>query len=671
MDWSNPVKLRRFKVTNYRSIEDSGWIELEDIAVIVGKNEAGKTSLLKALWKFNPFDKHPYNLDQEWPKGRRKERSDDKIVIETEFEFSDDERASLAAIHESAAAVTGARITRDYKGNYFYTFLPEQPDQKRDVEWVVSVLEEHFGTVPEGASAHFREQCDAAFKDFVDATRANNGTDYAIAQAAAFKSQIAQHPQHGQDNRIIQTINKQVDAAVEKLKTDTPVRRAIDAAHEWLPTFIYMDDYRIFTGEAQLDEVQQRFVNKRQTDADYTIKLIMEQAGLDLEEEVKKGNNEDRQQRILDMNDASVTLTNEIEDRWSQKKYEIRFQADGQHFVTFVKDANSKALVPLEERSKGFQWFFSFDMLFMCETAGKFKNAVILLDEPGLHLHASAQRDLLDRMRAYAAGNQLIYTTHLPFMIDFTRLDNIYVCEERVGEGVKVHQNWATADKDARFTLQAAMGLSWSQSLFVGQYNLVVEGVTDFWYLTAVSEMLRNAGEDGLDEQLVVTPAGGASKVAYVGTLLRGQELRVAVLLDSDPEGKSAYEQLVHSWVMDDKHVLMLGPILGVKGSRCIEDLFDEDFYVKHVRESYKCELAGKTLILPAPDDRTIVQRVEHALHGVGVEKFNKGRPAKIIMKNLAIADLNTLPKETIERFRKVIASINSIVRTWRNSPAT
>ncbi len=664
------MKLRRFKVTNYRSIEDSDWVELDNIAVIVGKNEAGKTSLLKALWKFNPFDEHPYNLDREWPKGRRKERSDDKIVIETEFTFDDVERATLASIHESAVAVTGVRITRNYRGNYFYTFLPEQPDQKRDVEWVVSVLEEHFGTVPEGASDHFRTQCDILFKTFVEETRAKNGTDFAIVQAATFKSQIAQHPQYGQDNRILQTIQKQVDVAVEKIKTDTPIRRAIDIAHKWLPTFIYMDDYRIFTGEAQLDEVQQRFVNKRQTDADYTIKLIMEQAGLNLDEEVKKGNNEDRQQRILDMNDASITLTNEIEDRWSQKKYEIRFQADGQHFVTFVKDANGKSLVPLEERSKGFQWFFSFDMLFMCETAGKFKNAVILLDEPGLHLHASAQRDLLVRMKAYAAANQLIYSTHLPFMIDFTQLDNIYVCEERDGEGVKVHQNWAIADKDARFTLQAALGLSWSQSLFVGQFNLVVEGITDFWFLMTISEMLRHAGEAGLDEQLVVTPAGGASKVAYVGTLLRGQELHVAVLLDSDPEGKSAYEQLVHSWVMDDKHVLMLGPILGAKGSRCIEDLFDEDYYVKQVRESYKSELAGKTLNVPAADDRTIVQRVEHALQAAGIEKFNKGRPAKIIMKDLATSEAKSLPKGTLDRFRKVVVAVNSIVQTWRTGTA-
>ena len=462
----------------------------------------------------------------------------------------------------------------------------------------------------------------------------------------------------------MQNILKKIDNVMLEIKT--PIRKAIDLAHSWLPTFIYMDDYKIFQGSAHLDQIKDRRDRNQATEADYTIIQIMEMAGLELDEEVKKGKEDDREQRILDMNDASQTLTEEIENRWSQKKYEVVFQVDGQHFITFVKDADSKVLVPLEERSKGFQWFFSFDMTFMYETKGEFENAIILLDEPGLHLHAAAQRDLLKRLKAYSRYNQLIYSTHLPFMIDSSRLDNIYVAEDQGKEGTKIHQDWLSADSDARFTLQAALGLSWSQSLYVGQYNLIVEGVTDYWFLTTISTMLQEAGREGLNDKLVITPAGGATKAAYIGTILKGQELNVAVLLDSDREGQTAYEQLVHNWIVEKKQVLMLGQILGVKHSCANEDLFSEDYYVEQVRHTYRKELSGNELVDLGPaKNQPIVDRVEIALRELGIEKFNKGRVAKQIMSDLATKSIEDLPTETVARFEAVISAINGLFEEW------
>jgi predicted ATP-dependent endonuclease of OLD family len=666
------MKLTAFRIENFRSIHDSGWVDVDDIAVIVGKNESGKTSLLKALWKFKPFKDASYDLDREWPRGRRKEKSPDKIVATVRFEFSPEEIQLVEGIHESAKGVTGVEIQRNYAGTYFYNFLPMNPENGSNIEWVISLLKNRLGELPEGFSDHFKQQYTAGFNALLDEVRAKGGTPHAQAKLPDFKSRFPSYahpssPQHQSDHNKFPALHRVVDEAVEELKA-TPVRKAVDAIHERLPTFIYMDDYRIFRGSCQLNQVKQRKDNGNPTSDDATLIQIMEMAGLDLEGEVKKANAQDKEQRMLDLNDASLTLTEEIASRWSQKKYEVRFEADGQHFITFVKDVGVPALVPLEDRSKGFQWFFSFDMMFMYETRGEFKNAIILLDEPGLHLHAAAQRDLLERMRAYSKNNQLIYSTHLPFMIEFTRLDNLYVAEELPKEGTKVHKNWATADKDSRFTLQAALGLSWSQSLFVGQHNLIVEGVTDFWFITCLSTMLRDAGQEGLDAQLVVTPVGGASKAAYVGTILRGQKLNVAVLLDSDAEGKSAYEQLVKQWIMQAKHVLSVGDVLGVKESRTLEDLFDEAYYLAQTSAVYQKELAGQPLTLAAGDKRPIVERVEDALKAKGVASFNKGRVAKRIMEELPKKKLAHLSTGTVENFKKLIAAINICVADWKKN---
>lgn len=662
------MKLTAFRIENYRCILDSGWVDVDDIAVVVGKNESGKTSLLKALWKFHPFHNADYDLDREWPRGRRKDKSLDKVVATVRFEFSAEEVSEIESIHESAKGITGVEIKRNYNGDYLHNFQPKNPNDQHDLLWIVNFLEKKIGTPPDTSTDHFKNQYKPHFAEFLKEVRDKGGSDHALKALPEWKNRLPQfvfpHNPHP-DNQSVQKLNKLIDEAVAEIQA-TPMQRVIDLIHKRLPTFVYMDDYKIFRGSAQLDEVKQRKDRKDLTTEDETLITIMEMAGLDLDQEVKKGNADDKEQRMLDLNDASLTLTEAIAARWTQKKYEVRFEADGQHFITWVKDVGVNALVPLEERSKGFQWFFSFDMTFMYETQGQFENAIILLDEPGLHLHAAAQRDLLERMKAYARQNQLIYTTHLPFMIDFTRLDNINVAEELPKEGVKIHKDWAKADKDSRFTLQAALGLSWSQSLFVGPFNLVVEGVTDFWYLTAISTILRDAGQVGLDEQLVVTPAGGASKVAYVGTVLHGQNLNVAVLLDSDPEGKSAYEQLVHQWILDSKHVLRLGDVLGVQEQRTLEDLFDETYYVAQVSSAYQNELGGQPLQVAADKTKPIVERVEGALKLKGVDRFNKGRVGKRIMLDLAKKKLTDLPKDTVDKFSKVIAAVNGVVADWK-----
>ncbi len=571
------MKPSAVRIQNYRCIQDSGWVRIEDLAVIVGKNESGKTSFLKGLWKFNPFHDVGYDIDHEFPAGRRKEKSPEKVVASVRFKLTPEETQAVAAIQPGASAVAEVEIRRNYGGGCAYELAPSS-------------------------------------------VQANE-------------------------------------------KTAEFIRKR-------LPVFVYMDDYRIFSGSAQLDEVLARKEHNRSTGEDETVMLILEMAGLDLAEEVRKGKEGNRQQRILDMNDASQRLTKLIANRWSQKKYEVIFQADGQHFITFVRDLGQTSMVPLEERSKGFQWFFSFDMAFMYETQGRFENAVLLLDEPGLHLHATAQRDLLNRFQDYAAKNPIIYTTHLPFMIDFNRLDNVYVCEEKGDAGTRIHEEWATADTEARFTLQAALGLGWSQSLFEGQFNLVVKDVSDYWLLSTFSTMLKDSGEAGIDDQLVITPAGGANKVAYIGTMLYAQRLNVAVLLDSDAAGEDVLRKLVQHWVRGDEQVLRVGQILGATGNRVIEDVFEEVYYLTHTRLAYQKELAGRNLALAQAPERSVVERMETAFKGLGIPQFNRNRVARKIMEDLAKKKPAQLPAATVENFRKLVAAINALVAEWRKGGA-
>ena len=660
------MKLTSCRVQNYRSIIDSGWVDFDDIGVIVGKNESGKTSFLKALSKFNPHNKIGYDIDREWPSGRRRDRAADKIVVTAQFSFSLEEVATIENIDATFKGIAGVTISITYAGIYSFVFTPETLSRSSASDWMVS---RYINTVPEvfnGISVGFYNIFVQRRETLLNAIRQNVNRDELAIFIQNFLNELKGVVTTSTDEDALVELELSLGRFITSLQV-SPFAQVTAFIRHQLPTFVYMDDHRAFVGTAQLDEILAHKNSKRLSPEEETVIIIMEMAGLDLEHEVANAQTPDRQQRILDLHDASEKLTALISDRWSQRSYQVVFQADGQHFITFVKDKSDKALIPLEDRSKGFQWFFSFDMRFMYETNGQFKNAIILLDEPGLHLHASAQRDLLERMKYYAKENQLLYTTHLPFMIDFKRLDNISIAEDIKNEGTRIHKDWAAADKDARFTLQAALGLSWSQSMFVGQFNLVVEGVDDFGLLTTFSSLFEEAGQHGLDQRLVVTPAGGASKVAYVSTILKGQELNVAVLLDSDTAGHDAFAHLVKTGLLKDKFVIMIGSVIGLKCC-ALEDFFGEKFYLKEVEGAYSKELGGRMLTLDShtAGKKAICDRISDAFALLGIGEYNKRRVAKKIMTALAKKQLDELDSDSVAKFRKLIDAINSVVGAWK-----
>ena len=263
-------------------------------------------------------------------------------------------------------------------------------------------------------------------------------------------------------------------------------------------------------------------------------------------------------------------------------------------------------------------------------------------------------------------------------MIDMERLDNIRVCCESKEHGTKVSSDFYTADEHARFPLQAALGLSISQSLFVGPYNLVAEGITDFWLLSTMAAILRSEGRTSLDERIVITPAGGATKAAYVGTMLQGQQLNVVVLLDSDPEGQRVAEGLIKQWIMKDRHVLKIGELLGRMEETTVEDLFPVAFYLQYVNRAYEKELRGTPLSQEEVNGNAhpqLIRRIDEALKARGLQPnsegwaFNKGRPAKLLLTELPKANTSGLPDELVRGCEKLFQRINEAMPGLQNKP--
>ena len=187
----------------------------------------------------------------------------------------------------------------------------------------------------------------------------------------------------------------------------------------------------------------------------------------------------------------------------------------------------------------------------------KHKNAILLLDEPGQSLHALKQAEFRDTLSKLSVKNQTIYTTHSPFLVGADELDKVRVVEmvDR-STGTKVHFSLTATDDGAILPLQEALGYDLAQSMFFHKKNLVLEGLTDMWYLEGLSNLLISAGKTGIDEQIALIPANCASKVVYFATILHAQNLKIAALLDSDAEGELAAKQDTLVNALGNKRIL-------------------------------------------------------------------------------------------------------------------
>ena len=658
------MELIAFRVRMYKGIIDSKWVDVNNLTVLVGKNESGKTSLLKALHKFNPDASEPYDIEKEWPRGHPSEHNKEHVVCQAKFQLSDQEKTTLARDASIKNFPDTIEVSRNYAGELEVKFADEIFSEKfRTVD--INKLLDSLPKIPSGTSPRFRQRANRCLRDVMDSARKE---DYNRLKKIAdlqegylgqglSSSEPTQEIEIGFINQYRLNLQNLI-LELERL-FDTQIK-ATDYIIKRLPTFIYMDDYRVFSGTARLDEIQSRRDEDKLTEADKTFLTILELSELDLDKLVQlgEGDGEKVTQRYYERKNGAATLTKLFSNHLRQRNYEVAYQADGHHFLTFVKDNVDSTPIKLEERSKGFQWFFSFDLMFMHGSEKTFKGSVVLLDEPGLHLHPGAQKDLLCRLEEYAQGNTFLYTTHLPFMIDLNHPDRIRVLKETSDEGIVVTTDLTETSPESRFVLQAALGIDLSQKYLIEKRNLVVEGADDYWVLTELSNLLQRSEMEGVPEDVLIAAGGGASQAVPLAGLMIAQNLDVVVLFDSDNAGREAHDKLVKKWLTQYKkartEVVMLGDAVGVDRDFELEDLFTEDFYMESVKETYQ-DINEITL----QGEDMLWKKVRRALKEEGIEEPNKGSVAKRLAGRLSkMKDVSELPPETKERAIKIFQTI-------------
>jgi predicted ATPase len=658
------VKLVSFQVTNYRSINDSGTIQVGKITTLVGRNESGKTNLLLALQSLNP----PGGLAnlspiKDFPRHRRlSECSDTTEAVKTTWELDGKEQLKLAAIFPRAQRVTKVTIGRRYKAVRWVKF--EELPEVQTGTYLRNVRNIRAAILSAAASleAAPRMQCEDVVKRF-EITISREADPITWATSAG--------PMLAELRKSIAAAAITLPVKEEKLLSEleemaagiSTDERQYAEARNWaaglLPVFIYVDEYPDLDGHHDIAGYLLRKANNQLSSADQSFEKLCKVADLNpaqLEDLLSKNGHEERNQLA---NRAGAVITSEIRRLWKDRALKIRFNPDAHHLDTFISDPNAvyDVEVNLDERSRGFKWFFSFYITFAADTkGGSSENAILLLDEPGLYLHASSQYDLL-RHLAVDFKNQVLYTTHSPFMVPTDDLDSIRTVNIDQDAGTTV-TNDPTGDSRTLFPIQAALGFNIAQTLFIGPANLVVEGVTDYWILSSLSEYLRGVNRTSLPIELVITPAGGAQKITYMVALLTSERLNVMVLLDDERAARSSAAELVkQKLIRGDNVVFVTQAFAGTPPPEAdIEDLLDPAVYDQLVRESYLSELGGRSIDLNSAVPR-IVRRYEEALKVLQIE-FHKTRPARLLLNKMAKDPTVVMTAITIDRFERLFLTI-------------
>ncbi|MDR2872872.1 MAG: AAA family ATPase [Xanthomonadaceae bacterium] len=657
------MQLKLFRVTNFRSIKDSGNIDVSRITALLGRNESGKSNLLRGLHSLNPLDGFKALAPiKDFPRDRRVEECTDFTdVVHSTWELDDDDKAELLKILPHATEVTKVEISRKYHGKHHYIVFPELTPVAFDETDIKSKIKKvAAGMRAKASDENALEAAADAFevKASVTKVRETWATEFAAAAKVARTALATADAEltDAQDGILTGLEELGVSIVGDKEAQKKASNWAIGA----MPKFFYLDDYPELDGHQDVAAYLQHKRQNQLKDADLNFEKLCKVAGLDpskLQELQQKGDTEQRNQLA---NRASAVVTGEVTRLWKDRKLKIRFNLDGQHFDTLISDPTETydVEVNLNDRSRGFQWFFAFYISFAADTnGGKVANSILLLDEPGLYLHAKSQGDLLKHFED-DFDNQILYSTHSPFMIPTHRLDSVRTVNIADKVGTTVTNN-PTGDAKTLFPLQAALGYDLSQSLFVGPNNLVIEGVTDFWILSAVSSYLSDAGKTGLSPDLTLTPAGGAQKVSYMVALLTSESLNVLVLLDLEKESEVTKSELLKAKLIRKQNVVFVAEAFDpVPGEADIEDLLDPTVYESLVKEAYKAELKGKNLQLNAKIPR-IAKRVEKAFEDLGVP-FHKTRPARLFLTKMANEPDKVLTADSVARFEALFKLINA-----------
>lgn len=646
------MRLESIRVERFKNFTAQQKMTVEcDVTCLIGKNESGKTTILKALHRLNPANgSDPFELTVDYParklaRDRRQEKLDDFAPIEAVFVLEEGDADALAAeLDVSIPESTRVTARRTYGGELIVEVRCDFTDAVRTAADEVGVDEE----------------------DDVNHLLEHTTIDETCAAAAALgKQQKGTSTSRSKALTKFSAELKRYRPLVDGQLGNVPAR----LLEERLPKFFYFSTYELLPGTCNLTELVQRADSGQLQQGDDTMLALLRLASGVAPKDFL---DENYVSRKAELQSASLELSSEVFRYWKQNPaLSVRFDtdmklmgqdpqgADIRHRMLMIEllDERHGVETNFATRSAGFQWFFSFLAAFSAYRENP-ERVVVLLDEPGTSLHGEAQRDFLRYIfEELGTQQQVLYTTHSQHMIDPTRYETMRAVNDRATRddpdlGVEITPVSLSADRHTILPVEAALGYSVAQHLFLGVGpHLAVEGSSDYVFLTRLSQHLTKQGREGLDPRLSIIPVGGIGNMpAFVAMM--GRRLQVRALIDGAETAKvssKVYSAAKANSIEPDR-IVVLGEIDGLPSTADIEDLFTVKDYLWLYSRAVESLSASDLPDTPEP----ILRRIGIARQRRGLKpEFDHVGPAHQLTQD-ADAFFGQADDKTLDRFAEV-----------------
>lgn len=653
------MRLTSITIQLFRNFVQAQTIEVEpDVTVLVGKNESGKTTILKALHRLNPanLSDTQFNLTTEYPRWRlsRDRKKNPQLAntrpISAVFELTAQDAAALAeALPAPPPEGTRCLVSRSYE-NTFYV------DLEADVPAVVRIA---------AATAELTTED-------LEPLLESETLDVAIQQAKASAKDLKENPDTTLRSKALTAFATAAGKYGYLRNSASLEQEQLDAVAAFVPKFFYFSNYQSLPGECDLTQLAEKIAaGEGVTDQETTVIALLAHAG----EQPSDFLDENYDSRKAELQAASLDLSRHAFQYWRQNTdLAVVFDTDnvsvGQHpnggaimhrlLKIELRDArHGDVETNFETRSTGFQWFFSFFAAFSAYQEST-DPIVVLLDEPGTSLHGEAQRDFVRFISSeLAESKQTLYTTHSQFMVDPGRYEKLRAVHDRAtkedpDQGVEVTTVSLSADRDTILPVESALGYSVSQHLFIGAgQHLAVEGSSDFVYLQRLTEQLLSKGETGLDPRLAILPVGGAGNMPAFVALL-GRRLKVSALIDG-AKSNTTFERVraaaEANGVPESAIVVCSSADDSLPVDADIEDLFAIGDYLRLYNWAFSASIT--TDQLPDKNER-ILRRLESI-----VGSYDHALPAHALTEHRT-EFFASVDAATVERFKTLFALLNA-----------